>query len=143
MNCRYYWGDDNIEYHLKWLDGAKSAHNLTIDYLGELHPCTHPPAWLYLTYTPAAPSALCDTGIWNERASDPDWIVRLRSAMDKAGHAHTAIVASDTNYQVCDDFVKNKTVSDAIGTCRCNTKDLSQFSLFVRKCIVLYSTALY
>ena len=29
----YYWGDDNIDYHLKWLDGAKSAHNLTIDYL--------------------------------------------------------------------------------------------------------------
>jgi hypothetical protein len=62
-------------------------------------------------------------GIWNERASDPDWIVRLRSAMDKAGHAHTMIVASDTNYQVCDGFVKNKTVSDAIGTCRHDTKE--------------------
>eukprot|EP01046_Picozoa_sp_COSAG06_P013971 COSAG06_NODE_854_length_11931_cov_55.985970_15_plen_151_part_00 len=70
-------------------------------------------------------------GIWNERASDPDWIVRLRSAMDKAGHAHTVIVASDTNYQVCDGFVKNKTVSDAIGTCRHDTKDLKQFSLAV------------
>ena len=42
VDCRYYWGNDNIEYHLKWLDGAKSTHNLTIDYLGELriHPQT-------------------------------------------------------------------------------------------------------
>ena len=34
MDEQYYWGEDNIDYHLKWLDGAKSAHNLTIDYLG-------------------------------------------------------------------------------------------------------------
>ena len=74
---------------------------------------------------PTAPTILHAVGIWNERASDPDWIVRLRSAMDKAGHAHTTIVASDTNYQVCDVFVKNKTVSDAIGVCRHHIKDLN------------------
>ena len=34
----------------------------------------------------------------NERASDPDWIVRLRGAMDSAGHEHVTIVASDTSF---------------------------------------------
>lgn len=87
MPEQYYHGDDNIEYHLKWIEGAKSAHNLTIDYLG----------------------------IWNERASDPDWIVRLRAALDKAGHQHVTIVASDTSFDVCDGFAQNKTVADAIG----------------------------
>jgi len=87
MPEQYYHGNDNIEYHLKWIEGAKSAHNLTIDYLG----------------------------IWNERASDPDWIVRLRAALDKAGHEHVTIVASDTSFDVCDGFAQNKTVADAIG----------------------------
>ena len=87
MPEQYYHGDDNIEYHLKWIEGAKSAHNLTIDYLG----------------------------IWNERASDPDWIVRLRAALDKAGHQHVTIVASDTSFDVCDGFAQNKTVANAIG----------------------------
>ena len=31
MPEQFYHGDDNIEYHLKWIEGAKSAHNLTID----------------------------------------------------------------------------------------------------------------
>ena len=56
-----------------------------------------------------------DLGIWNERASDPDWIVRLRAALDKAGHQHVTIVASDTSFDVCDGFAQNKTVADAIG----------------------------
>ena len=56
-----------------------------------------------------------DLGIWNERASDPDWIVRLRAALDKAGHEHVTIVASDTSFDVCDGFAQNKTVADAIG----------------------------
>ena len=38
MPEQYYHGDDNIEYHLKWIEGAKSAHNLTID--------CEPPAFL-------------------------------------------------------------------------------------------------
>eukprot|EP01051_Picozoa_sp_SAG22_P023370 SAG22_NODE_6001_length_918_cov_0.714286_1_plen_184_part_00 len=94
MDAQYYHGNDNIDYHLKWIAGAKSAHNLTIDYLG----------------------------IWNERASDPDWIVRLRAALDAAGHEHVTIVASDTSFGVCDGFAANKTVADAIGVgahCKC------------------------
>lgn len=33
-NGSYYKGDDNIEYHLKWIEGAQRLHNLSIDYIG-------------------------------------------------------------------------------------------------------------
>ena len=29
-----YYSQDNIDYHLKWIKGLKSAHNLTLDYMG-------------------------------------------------------------------------------------------------------------
>jgi galactosylceramidase len=29
-----FFSEDNIDYHLKWLKGARSTHNLTIDYMG-------------------------------------------------------------------------------------------------------------
>eukprot|EP01052_Picozoa_sp_SAG31_P047513 SAG31_NODE_9542_length_1260_cov_2.412575_2_plen_245_part_00 len=29
-----YYSQDNIDYHIKWLNGAKKVHNLTIDYMG-------------------------------------------------------------------------------------------------------------
>lgn len=86
-NGSFYSGDDNINYHIKWLEGAQSAHNLTIDYLG----------------------------IWNERNYDAGWIIRLRQALDSSGHDHVTIVAADTSFGVCNDFVKNKTLADAIG----------------------------
>lgn len=86
-NGSFYEGDDNINYHIKWIEGAKSAHNLTIDYLG----------------------------IWNERNYDAGWIIRLRKALDSSGHEHVTIVAADTNFEVCNDFIKNKTLADAIG----------------------------
>ena len=62
--------------------------------------------------------------------------------MDKAGHAHTTIVASDTNFQVCDGFVKNKTVSDAIGTCRRDGKDLNNFHTTVFCCSAVLPASL-
>jgi hypothetical protein len=62
-----YFSQDNIAYHLKWLQGAQRVHGLSVDYIG----------------------------IWNEHSASTDWIVRLRRAMDGAGFAHTAIVATD------------------------------------------------
>ena len=85
-NGSYYAGDDNINYHLKWLEGAKAHHELDIDYLG----------------------------IWNERAPDYDWVVRLRSALDQSPHNKTTIVGADTGW-ICDDLAKNETVKNAIG----------------------------
>ena len=29
-----FYSADNIDYHLKWIQGARQYHNLTIDYLG-------------------------------------------------------------------------------------------------------------
>lgn len=33
-NGSYFAGDDNINYHINWIEGAKRVHNLTIDYVG-------------------------------------------------------------------------------------------------------------
>ena len=37
-----YYSQDNIDYHLKWIKGLKSAHNLTLDYMGCRTLC---PSW--------------------------------------------------------------------------------------------------
>ena len=42
----------NLEYHVRWVQGLKKWHNISLDYMG----------------------------IWNERSPQYDWIVRLRSA---------------------------------------------------------------
>jgi len=85
-NGSYYEGDDNINYHLQWLDGAKSKHNLTIDYIG----------------------------IWNERAPDYDWVIRFRRALDKSAHKNIKIVGADTGW-ICDDVAKNASLKAALG----------------------------
>eukprot|EP01047_Picozoa_sp_COSAG01_P090736 COSAG01_NODE_22518_length_852_cov_1.108898_1_plen_124_part_10 len=82
-----YFSQDNIAYHLKWLQGAQRVHGLSVDYIG----------------------------IWNEHSASTDWIVRLRRAMDGAGFAHTAIVATDQGgWPICDEMAKNQTVRDAV-----------------------------
>ena len=63
-----FYSQDNIDYHMKWIKGLKSEHNLTLDYMG----------------------------IWNEHTYDTDWIVRFRNAMDAdPDAAKVEIVASD------------------------------------------------
>jgi hypothetical protein len=61
-----FWSQDMIDYLVSWLDCA-AGHGLTIDYLGG----------------------------WNEQGYDPAWFKSLRTSLDAAGHAGTAIVASD------------------------------------------------
>jgi len=61
------WTPENITFILKWVEGAKKHHNLTIDYLGG----------------------------WNERAGDPAWFIQLRQSLDKAGDKDIQIVADD------------------------------------------------
>ena len=58
---------ENITFILKWVEGAKKFHNLTIDYLGG----------------------------WNERDGDPAWFIQLRQALDKAGLKDIQVVADD------------------------------------------------
>ena len=61
------WTQENITFTLKWVEGAKKHHNLTIDYLGG----------------------------WNEREGDPGWFIQLRQALDKAGYKGIQVVADD------------------------------------------------
>ena len=82
-----YFSKDNLDYHIKWLKGAKEVHGLDIEYMG----------------------------IWNEHAAESDWIVQLRQAMDDAGFASTAIVATDQGgWPICDEMVANETLRDAV-----------------------------
>jgi galactosylceramidase len=82
-----FFSDDNIKYHIKWLQGAKKVHGLDMDFIG----------------------------IWNEHRASSDWIVQLRRAMDGAGFERTAIVATDQGgWPICDVMVANKTVRDAV-----------------------------
>ena len=61
------WTQDNIIFLINWVRGAKTHHNLTIDYLGG----------------------------WNERPGNPGWFVDLRKALDTAGLKEIQIVADD------------------------------------------------
>jgi len=82
-----FFSDDNLDYHIKWLQGAKKVHSLDIDYMG----------------------------IWNEHDASSDWIVRLRQAMDAAGFSSVKIVATDEGgWPICDAMVKNETIRNAV-----------------------------
>ncbi|GIG61832.1 galactosylceramidase [Longispora fulva] len=61
-----FWSQDMIGYLVKWIQHAKSDHNLTIDYIGG----------------------------WNERGYDKQWFINLKSGLTTAGLA-TKVVAND------------------------------------------------
>lgn len=68
-----------------------------------------------LCRSPPHPHAsLPNVRIWNERDYDAGWLLRFRSALDLQGHHHVKIVVADTHW-VCDDFVGNQTLLDAVG----------------------------
>jgi hypothetical protein len=61
------WTQENITFLINWVRGAKTHHNLTIDYMGG----------------------------WNERPGNPAWFVDFRKALDQNGMKHVQIVADD------------------------------------------------
>jgi len=73
-------------YIIKWVQGAKTHYNLTIDYVG----------------------------IWNERAYSLDYILTLRSALDASGLSHVRIVGTDSSWGIADTILKNATVANAV-----------------------------
>ena len=83
-----YYSQNNIDYHLKWIRGAKREHNLTLDYIG----------------------------IWNEHTYDTNWILALRRAMDADPVAKgVQIVAADKDFApICADMMNNSTLRDAV-----------------------------
>ena len=82
-----YYSADNIEYHLSWLDCARNAHGVEIDYLG----------------------------IWNERGADPTWTVALRAALDAGGYLNTRIVSADSGWEpAASDMASNAAYAAAV-----------------------------
>jgi galactosylceramidase len=82
-----FFTQDNIEYHINWLKGAKSVYNLDVDYIG----------------------------VWNERSYNADWIINLRKGLDAAGFPNTKIVAADAGWDIANAMVANETLKKAIG----------------------------
>ncbi|GHU61150.1 galactosylceramidase [Bacteroidia bacterium] len=62
-----FYSDDNINYHISFIKGAKKYHDLDIDYVG----------------------------IWNERMYDTEYIKRFRKKLDQESLSQVKIVAAD------------------------------------------------
>lgn len=65
-----YYSDENLQYHIDWMNCAKNAYSVGIDYIG----------------------------VWNERsvgAVGLDWAVKLRRALDANGYEATKIIVPD------------------------------------------------
>ena len=71
-NASLFFTDDSILYHVRYAAGLKKYHNVSLDWMG----------------------------VWNESPFDPDWIVRLRAALDTTGAASTKTIAADNVYWV-------------------------------------------
>lgn len=75
------------KYVTDWVVGAKTEHDLEIDYVG----------------------------VWNERAYNIPYIKTLRKFLDDAGHQHTLIVGNDRNWDIAGDMLKDQAFADAVG----------------------------
>ncbi|GAP71912.1 galactocerebrosidase [Candidatus Symbiothrix dinenymphae] len=62
-----FYSDDNIDYQISFIRGAKKYHNLDIDYVG----------------------------IWNERMYDAEYIKRFRKKLDQESLSQVQLVAAD------------------------------------------------
>jgi hypothetical protein len=75
-----YYSQDNIDYIIAFIKGARQYHNLKIDY----------------------------TGIWNERMYDIDFIKNLRKALNENGLKEVKLVAADLccgpQWKIADDM---------------------------------------
>ncbi len=78
-----YYSQDNINYIIAFLTGARNYHNLKIDY----------------------------TGIWNERMYDIEFIKNLRKALNNNGLNDVKLIAADLcchqQWQIADDMKKD------------------------------------
>jgi len=80
-----FWTQDMIDYIVKWIKGAKTFHNLTIDYIGG----------------------------WNENGWDTTWFVNLKNALVSNGLS-TKVVGADNGFDVVNDMVSNTAFRNAV-----------------------------
>mmetsp|Transcript_16415 Transcript_16415/g.38937 ORF Transcript_16415/g.38937 Transcript_16415/m.38937 type:complete len:903 (-) Transcript_16415:167-2875(-) len=78
--------EQTARYLAQWVSGAKSEYGLDIDYLG----------------------------IWNERASDSNFVQVLRKTLDQGGWTGTKLVVKDGGLDICDKLLKDKPYADAV-----------------------------
>ncbi|GFO19229.1 galactocerebrosidase [Plakobranchus ocellatus] len=74
------------DYVIRWIHGAKTVHNLTIDYVG----------------------------IWNEYKYNITYIKTLRKMLDLRGFEKTMVIGTDAYWGVIPDLIKDKSLADAI-----------------------------
>ena len=81
-----FFSTDMINYLVAWLDCARTAHGLTIDYLGG----------------------------WNERGYSKSWYQNLKSTLNARGYANVKVVADDTSFAVANDVVADPAFAAAV-----------------------------
>jgi len=85
-----YYSQDNINYIIAFIKGAKKYHDLKIDF----------------------------TGIWNERMYDIDFIKKLRKALDENGLSEVKLVAADLcchqQWQIADDMKLDEELRNSV-----------------------------
>ncbi|GAP71406.1 hypothetical protein SAMD00024442_115_3 [Candidatus Symbiothrix dinenymphae] len=80
-----FYSDDNIDYQISFIKGAKKYHDLDIDYVG----------------------------IWNERMYDTEYIKRFRKKLDQEALSQVKLVAADLDtkraaWMIGDDMLQDK-----------------------------------
>jgi len=80
------------DYVVRWINGAKVHHNLTMDYVG----------------------------IWNERRYSIDYIKTLRAMLDMRGFNKTLIIAADEKWEIAKDIMTDPDLSKAIHAIGCH-----------------------
>ncbi|GCC27472.1 hypothetical protein chiPu_0005896 [Chiloscyllium punctatum] len=85
-NWPYTCPDKTAYYVASWIHGAKSYHNLDIDYVG----------------------------IWNERTFNTKYIEVLRQFLDKIGLKNVGIIAADGTWGIANDMLVDPYLNDAV-----------------------------
>lgn len=80
-----FWSQDMVNYYVAWIKGAKTYHNLTIDYIGG----------------------------WNERGYNATFFENLKSSLQTNGLA-TKVVAADSDWSVADALASDSTFANAV-----------------------------
>ncbi|RUS73898.1 hypothetical protein EGW08_018334 [Elysia chlorotica] len=88
----YHNVDKTADYVVRWINGAKKTHNLTIDYVG----------------------------IWNETPYDIKYIKTLRKVLNARGYKNTQIIASDNKWNIIGDLSKDKELQDVVYAVGCH-----------------------
>lgn len=80
------------DYIVRWINGAKAVHGLTIDYVG----------------------------IWNERPYNISYVKTLRKVLDERGFQQTQIVASDDKWEIATDMKKDADLRQVVYAVGCH-----------------------